>query len=321
MSRCLITGVAGFVGSHLIEYLSSMPDVEIFGIDRPNVKKNNVKHLLNRFKFYEVELTDMNSVSGMIRDIRPDKIFHLAAQSFVPLSWTAPAETFNSNVIGQLNIFEALKQEKLYPVIQIANSSEQYGLVYPNETPIKETNPFRPQSTYAVSKIAQEYLAYQYNQSYGFKTIITRAFNHSGPRRGEQFVTSNFAKQIALIEKGLQEPIIKVGNLEAKRDFTDVRDMVRAYWLATEKCDYGTPYNICSDHAISIQVMLEKLLSFSTRLDIKYELDKTRIRPSDVPILLGDSTKFRDKTGWYPIKQIDVTLLDLLNYWRDELCV
>jgi GDP-4-dehydro-6-deoxy-D-mannose reductase len=317
--KILVTGACGFVGSHLIEYLRTISGVEIFGVDRPNVKKNNIKHLDPYFNYSEVELTDMNSVAGMIREIKPDKIFHLAAQSFVPLSWKAPAETFNSNVIGQLNIFEALKQEKLYPVIQIACSSEEYGLVYPDETPIKETNPLRPQSTYGVSKIAQEYLAYQYNQSYGFKTVITRAFNHTGPRRGEQFVTSSFAKQIASIEKGLQEPAIKVGALSSQRDFTDVRDMVRAYWLATEHCAYGEPYNISSDVTHTIMEILYILLSKSTTRGIKAEIDPARLRPSDVPILLGDSTKFRNQTDWYPLIPLEETLDDLLNYWREVL--
>jgi len=317
--RVLVTGVAGFVGSHLVEYLLRKEDVQIYGVDRPNVRKDNISNLMNKFDYTEIELTDMTSVQGVIRDIIPDKIFHLAAQSFVPNSWKAPAETLSSNILGELNLFEALRLEDIRPVIQIAGSSEEYGLVFPKETPIKETNPFRPLSTYGVSKIAQEMLGYQYYKSYNFKTVLTRAFNHTGPRRGEQFVTSNFAKQIADIEKGKQPPVIKVGNLEAKRDFTDVRDMVKAYWLASEKCDYGMPYNVCSGVAGSIKEILDILLSYSTMKDkITIEEDPERMRPSDVPILQGDCTKFKEYTGWKPSILFTDTLKDLLEYWRSK---
>jgi GDP-4-dehydro-6-deoxy-D-mannose reductase len=203
-------------------------------------------------------------------------------------------------------------------VIQIACSSEEYGLVHENELPIKETNPLRPLSPYAVSKVAMDYLGYQYFQSYKVRIIRTRGFNHTGPRRGETFAESNFAKQIALIEKGKQEPVIHVGNLEAKRDYTDVRDMVRAYVLAVEKCDAGDVYNVAVGNAIKIGDMLNLLLSFS-QAKVTVKEDPARMRPSDVPVLIGDNSKFVSKSGWKPEIPFEKTMEDLLNYWRERV--
>jgi len=198
------------------------------------------------------------------------------------------------------------------------NSSEEYGLVSKNELPIKETNPLRPLSPYAVSKVGQDLLGYQYYKSYGLNIIRTRAYNHTGPRREDVFVCSNFAKQIAMIEKGKEPPIIYVGNLKAKRDFTDVRDIVRAYWLALEKCTPGEVYNICSGRARSIKEVLDILLSLS-KTTLKIKKDPKRLRPSDIPILQGDSSKFRKITGWKPEIPFEKTLEDLLNYWREKV--
>jgi len=247
--------------------------------------------------------------------VRPDYIFHLAAQSFVPTSWKAPAATLETNVIGQTHIFEAVRALKLDPVIQIACSSEEYGLVHPEETPIKETNPLRPLSPYAVSKVTQDYLAYQYHQSYGVRAIRTRGFNHTGPRRGEVFVTSSFASQLARIEAGLREPKIKVGNLEAVRDFTDVRDTVRAYWLAVTRATPGEVYNIASGTGITIRELLDRLIALC-EVPVDIETDPARLRPSDVEILVGDNSKFREETGWQPMIPFDQTLADTLDYWR-----
>jgi GDP-4-dehydro-6-deoxy-D-mannose reductase len=201
------------------------------------------------------------------------------------------------------------------PVIQIACSSEEYGLVHTDELPIKETNPLRPLSPYAVSKIGMDYLGYQYFQSYKIRIVRTRGFNHTGPRRGDSFAESNFAKQIALIEKGKQEPVIHVGNLSASRDYTDVRDMVRGYLAAVEKCDPGEVYNICSGRTIKIGDMLKVLLSFS-KTKVQLKEDPSRMRPSDVPVLLGDNSKFVAKTGWKVTIPFERTMEDLLNYWR-----
>ncbi|MBN1824474.1 MAG: GDP-mannose 4,6-dehydratase [Endomicrobiales bacterium] len=316
--KVLITGITGFVGSHLADFLLTKKGVEVWGIERWRSNTENIKHIKEKLKIIECDLRDTTSVENTILDIRPDKIFHLAAQSFVPTSWHAPAETLTTNIIGELNVFEAVRKAKINPVIQIAGSSEEYGMVYPNEVPIKETNPLRPLSPYGVSKVGQDMLAYQYSKSYGIKAIRTRGFNHTGPRRGEVFVESNFAQQIAKIEAGKQNPVIHVGNLEAKRDYTDVRDMVRAYWLATEKCNPGEEYNICSGKDWKIQEVLDILLGYS-KIKVEVKPDPSRMRPSDVMVLLGDNTKFRNATGWKPEIEFKQTMKDLLDYWRENV--
>ena len=317
--RALITGITGFAGSHLAEYiLAEQPGVEVFGTFRWRSRMDNVEHLDGRIKLVEADLRDYTSMHQALAVSRPDVVFHLAAQSFVPSSWNAPSDTLVTNVTGQTNLFEAIRALKLDPVVQIACSSEQYGLVHPEETPIKETNPLRPLSPYAVSKVAQDYLGYQYFQSYGLKSVRTRGFNHTGPRRGQVFVTSNFCSQVAAIELGLQEPVIRVGNMEAIRDFTDVRDMVRAYWLAVTRAKPGEVYNIATGHGIHIREMLDLVLSFS-RVEVKTEVDPARLRPSDVEILIGDSAKFRADTGWEPKIPFEQTVRDLLDYWRKVL--
>ncbi|MEA2603593.1 MAG: GDP-4-dehydro-6-deoxy-D-mannose reductase [Acidobacteriota bacterium] len=317
--RALITGITGFAGSHLAEYiLAEQPGVEVFGTFRWRSRMDNVEHLDGRIRLVEADLRDYTSMHQALNVSRPDVIFHLAAQSFVPSSWNAPSDTMVTNVTGQTHLFEAIRALKLDPVVQIACSSEQYGLVLPGETPIKETNPLRPLSPYAVSKVAQDYLGYQYFQSYGLKAVRTRGFNHTGPRRGQVFVTSNFCSQVAAIELGLQEPVIHVGNMEAIRDFTDVRDMVRAYWLAVTKAKPGEVYNIATGHGIHIREMLDLVLSFS-RVEVRTEVDPNRLRPSDVEILIGDSSKFRADTGWEPRIPFEQTVRDLLDYWRKVL--
>jgi GDP-4-dehydro-6-deoxy-D-mannose reductase len=319
--RALITGITGFAGSHLAEYLlAEHPEVEVYGTFRWRSRMDNVEHLYQdkKIKLVEADLRDFSSMHQALKISRPDLIFHLAAQSFVPSSWSAPNDTIVTNVTGQTNLFEAIRLLELDPVVQIACSSEQYGLVLPDEVPIRETNPLRPLSPYAVSKVAQDFLGYQYFQSYGLRVVRTRGFNHTGPRRGHVFVTSNFCSQVAAIELGLQEPVIRVGNIEAIRDFTDVRDMVRAYWLAVTKAKPGEVYNIATGHGIRIREMLDLVLSLS-RVEVKVEVDPERLRPSDVEILIGDSSKFRADTGWEPRIPFEQTVRDLLDYWRRRL--
>lgn len=319
--RALITGITGFAGSHLAELLlAEHPDVEVFGTYRWRSRMDNIEHLRTRVKLLEADLRDYTSTYNALDRSRPDFIFHLAAQSFVPSSWTAPNETLTTNVSGQTNLFEAIRALHIDPVVQIACSSEEYGLVLPDEVPIKETNPLRPLSPYAVSKVAQDYLGYQYFQSYGLKAIRTRGFNHTGPRRGQVFVTSNFCSQVAAIELGMQEPVIRVGNIEAIRDFTDVRDMVRAYWLAVNHGKPGEVYNIATGHGIRIREMLDRIIALAN-VEVKIEVDPERLRPSDVEILIGDSSKFRADTGWEPRVPFEQTLRDLLDYWRRTLAL
>ncbi len=316
--RVLITGITGFVGSHLAEYCLKRGDVEVFGTVRWRSRMDNVQDIAGDIELIDCDLRDAVAVRHCLAEVKPDYIFHLAAQSFVPTSWKAPVETVVTNMVGQINIFEAMRSLKLESRIQIAGSSEEYGLVYEDELPIKETNPLRPLSPYGVSKVGQDLLGYQYYMSYGLEVIRTRAFNHTGPRRGDVFVESNFSKQIALIEKAKKEPVIDVGNLNARRDFTDVRDIVKAYWLALEKGEPGEVYNIGSGKDISIRELLEKLFELTDR-EIEVRQDPARMRPSDVEVLLADVTKFHNLTGWKPEIPFEKTLSDLLNYWRERV--
>lgn len=311
--RCLITGISGFVGSHLAEALLK-ESCDVYGLIRYRSKLDNIQHIIPKLHLEYGDIRDAHSVEYVLKKVKPDYIFHLASQSFVPQSWTAPLDTMDTNIKGTINLYEAVRKLGLNCVIHFAGSSEEYGLVRDNETPITEDNALRPLSPYGVSKVAGDKLSCQYVYSYGMKIVVTRAFNHTGARRGEQFVSSNFAKQIAEIEKGARA-VIKVGNLKAERDFTDVRDMVKAYLLAVQKCQYGTPYNICSEKAITIESLLNRLLS-KTNVCVKVEEDKERMRPSDVPILLGSCTLFKDATGWVRTYSLDDTLDDLLDYWR-----
>ncbi len=315
--RALITGITGFAGSHLAEFCMSR-GIEVYGIVRWRSRRENIEHIEDKLELIECDLRDSSSIKKALKESKPDYIFHLAAQSFVPTSWHAPAETLCTNILGQLNIFEAVRELEVNPRIHLACSSEEYGLVYENELPIKEDNPLRPLSPYAVSKVAQDMLGYQYFMSYGMDIVRTRAFNHEGPRRGHVFVTSNFSKQIAEIEKGKKEPVIYVGNLNAKRDFSDVRDVVKAYWLSLEKGEKGEVYNIASGKAYTIREMLDLLLSIG-KVNVKVKEDPSRMRPSDVELLVGDASKIRKATGWKPEISFEKTLEDLLNYWRERV--
>lgn len=315
--NCLITGITGFAGSHLAEYLLGRKDCEVHGIIRWRSRMENIESVRDRLHLHVCDLRDATSIGEVIARVRPERIYHLAAQSFVPMSWTAPSETLTTNIVGQTNLFEAIRAAGLVETcrVQVAGSSEEYGLVHPDETPIKETNPLRPLSPYGVSKVAQDLSAYQYHRSYGLKTIRTRGFNHTGPRRGEVFATSNFARQVALIEAKKRDPVISVGNLDAVRDFTDVRDTVRAYCLVLEQGEPGDVYNVCTGTGWRIGAMLDILLKLA-KVKVETRPDPARMRPSDVELLVGDSTKLRDRTGWKPEYEFERTMADLLDYWR-----
>ncbi len=313
--KVLITGITGFAGSHLAELCLQKPDVKIYGTVRMRSRLNNISHLIDSLELHECDLRDPFAVQKVLGEVAPDYIFHLAAQSFVPTSWKAPEETITTNILSQLNIFEAIRHLKLETRVQIACSSEQYGLVYPEELPISEDNLFRPLSPYGVSKVAQDLLGYQYHASYGLHIVRTRAFNHTGPRRGESFVTSSFCKQVAEIEAGKRPPVLHCGNLDARRDFTDVRDMVRAYWLALEKGEPGEAYVVASGNAYKIREVLDTVLA-GAKCDIEVKPAPELMRPSDVPVLMGDATKFNRLTGWEPQIPFAKTMQDLLDYWR-----
>ncbi|OQY30418.1 MAG: GDP-mannose 4,6-dehydratase [Candidatus Cloacimonetes bacterium 4572_55] len=311
--KILITGVTGFVGRHLAR-LFLQDNEQLFGISRNPISEN--KEL--DFPVYRCDILDFEAILRIIKEIKPDWIFHLAAQSIVPVSWKIPAETIQTNTIGTVNLFEAVRKAGIRPRIHVSGSSEVYGLVMPDELPIRETNPLRPLSPYAVSKVAQDMLCYQYHKSYRLPLICTRAFNHTGAGQSDRFVISSFAKQISRIEAGLSKPVIKVGNLSSIRDFTDVRDVVRAYRLALTKGEPGEFYNICSGKGRSIQEALNMLLKKS-KVAIRIIFDSERMRPSDTPCLIGDKTKFLVATGWRTSIPFDRTLQDTLNYWRKNL--
>lgn len=323
--KVLITGITGFAGSHLADYIlknhpeQNNTDISVFGTRRWRSRLDNVEHFIDRVTLIECDLKDQASVIRMINEVEPDRIFHLAAHSYVPTSWNMPNEVMANNVGGEINLFEAVRNmlPKKSVRIQLACSSEEYGMVKQAEIPITETNPLRPASPYGVSKVAQDLLGAQYWQSYQMHIVRTRAFNHTGPRRGEVFVCSDFAKQLVEIEFGLREPIIKVGNLAAIRDFTDVRDVVRGYWLALEKGQPGEVYNIGGGKVCSMSDVLDLLLEIAGLTSkVKVTMDFTRLRPSDVPILACDYSKFQKRTGWAPTYSFDTTMTDLLNYWR-----
>jgi GDP-4-dehydro-6-deoxy-D-mannose reductase len=305
-------------GSHLGDYLLRSGNCEIHGTLRWRSSRRHIKPIENKLHLHECELKDPHAVLRLLKNLRPERIYHLASQSNVATSWNSPRETLVNNVTAQLNLFEAIKLLELVDSrVLISGSSEEYGLVYEDELPVSETNPLRPLSPYAVSKVTQDTLAFQYHQSFGLQVIRTRSFNHTGPRQADVFVASNFAKQIVMIEKGIQPPVIRVGNLEAQRDFTDIRDVVKAYELALTHCVPGEVYNIGSDRAYTIGQVLEILLAMS-KLKIEVKTDPDRMRPSDVPIMRCDSSKFRAKTGWRPVIPIEKTLKDLLTYWREQ---
>lgn len=323
INKVLITGIGGFVGSHLADFiLKELPKVQVLGLIRWWEPKDNINHILDKIILGYGDLTDMPSMEKVLSDHKPEIIFHLAAQSYVDFSFLAPINTLETNIVGTANLLEAVKSLKFSsgydPVINIASSSEVYGQVKENEVPIKEDNPFRPASPYAVSKVGEDMLSFQYWLSWKVKTIRTRMFTHTGPRRGEVFVESNFAKQIALIEAGLQKPVIKAGNLESIRTFLDIKDAIRAYWLLVTKCAPGEVYNIGGVETMTVGEMLGKLLKLSTVKNISVEVDPARLRPSDVTLQIPCIDKFVKATGWKPEIKFEKTLEDLLNYWREK---
>ena len=317
--KVLITGITGNVGSHLADYiLENESSVELYGIARWRSPLDNIQHIKDKINLVLADLNDLNSLIKAMESIRPDIVFHLAAQSFVQFSFAAPAETLNTNIIGTSNLLESIRITKLNPKIHICSSSEVYGQVEKDEIPITETNPFRPASPYAVSKVAEDMLGYQYYLSYNLHIVRTRMFTHTGPRRGDVFAESWFAKQIALVEHDLISNPIKVGNLDSVRTIMDVRDAVRAYWIMMQKSEPGEVYNIGGDTTVSIEDILNKLIEYSNTT-IKYETDPSLLRPSDVTLQIPSTDKFKKLTGWQPKISYEDTLLDLLNYHRLKL--
>ncbi len=314
--KVLITGITGMVGSHLAEYiLAEHPDAEVHGLVRWRSPMDNIAHLTGKVQLHLAELRDLHSLVALMEKVRPDRIFHLAAQSYVPVSFDAPADTLHTNVIGTVNLLDAVRMTGLDPRIHMCSSSEVYGQVTAEEVPIRESNAFRPASPYAVSKVGEDMLALQYFLSYGLRTVRTRMFTHTGPRRGSVFAESAFALQIAEIEAGVRPNPVKVGNLDSVRTLADVRDTVRAYWLLLEHCPGGEVYNIGGTRTMTVGEVLQILASQAT-CPITHEVDPSLLRPSDVTLQIPDTSKFRAATGWEPRIPVEQTLRDLLDYHR-----
>ena len=316
----LVTGITGFVGSHLAEY-ALQQGVAVCGSRLPGTPTPNIDHIRNDVRLFDIDLRDASAVRRLLDATAPDWIVHLAAHSFVGGSWDTPAETLTNNVLSQLHILEAIRQSGARPRVLIAGSADQYGDVDERDLPIHENVAFRPLSPYAVSKVAQDVMGYQYWRSHGLPIIRTRAFNHEGPRRGEAFVTSSFALQIAEIEATLREPVVHVGNLKAQRDYTDVRDIVRGYWLLLKGGEAGEAYNLCSGRAWTIKRVLDFLLSEAREQTIEVREDPARLRAADVPVLIGDPSKVQRAVGWRAEIRFEQTLRDMLAYWREQVAV
>jgi GDP-4-dehydro-6-deoxy-D-mannose reductase len=311
--RALITGISGFVGSHLAEYLLEHTDWQVVGtVYGP---EDNIEHLRDRLELYPAELSELKTVTSIIKRAEPDYIFHLAAQPLPSLSHQDPWFTLENNIRLQLNILEAVVRLKLGSRMLVVGSSEEYGLVRPDELPIKEANPLRPINPYAVSKITQDMLGLQYFLSHGVQAIRVRPFNHIGPRQSPGFVAPDFARQVAEAEAGLREPYILVGNLEASRDFSDVRDIVRGYHLALTQGEPGKVYNLGTEQAHSVRELLDTLLRFS-RIPLEVRQDPARVRPAEVPVMVSDCTRFRERAGWRTTIPFEQSVRDVLDYWR-----
>ncbi len=314
--RVLITGMNGFAGSHLADFLLTLPETEIYGVGVGS--QENIAHLAGRATFYQADLTQPDLAEAIFTQTQPDRVYHLAGQAFAPISWQDPWGTIEINLRAQVNVLNAMARLHSSARILVIGSIDEYGRAEPNAVPVTENTPFCPDSPYGVSKIAQDFLGLQYFLSHHLHVIRVRPSNHIGPRQNEQFVTSNFAKQIAEIEAGKREPVLYVGNLTAQRDFTDVRDMVRAYHLALERGIAGEVYNIGSERAVAIHAVLHLMLQFS-RMPIQVQRDPARFRPSDTPVMYCDASKFRRQTGWHTLIPLEQSLHDILDYWRAKV--
>jgi GDP-4-dehydro-6-deoxy-D-mannose reductase len=314
--RALITGAGGFVGGHLCDYLLAHTDWELMGTVYPRLVE--AQPVEPRLRLTHADLRDADGVRTLVADVQPDYVFHLAAQSFVPSALADPWDALENNIRAQLNLLEAVRRSGREVWVLVVGSEEEYGAPDPRELPLTEESPLRPNNPYAVSKVAQDFMGLQYHVAYRLPVVRVRPFNHTGPGQSPRFVVPAFASQIARIEAGLQEPVMKVGNLEAGRDFSDVRDVVRAYHLAVTRGQPGEVYNLASGEAQSVKGLLDTLLSF-TEEEIQVETEPALYRPVDVPVVYGSAEKFRRKTGWEPEIPFEQTLRDTLDYWREQV--
>jgi GDP-4-dehydro-6-deoxy-D-mannose reductase len=312
--RVVVTGATGFVGGHLVDFVrSEAPGVELLGVVRPH--GGAVTPPATGLRLLEADLADPQAVDAVVAETRPDAILHLAGQSSPQQSWLDPGGTLRANVLGIVHLIDAARRRGLRPALLVVGSAEEYGQADAREMPLSEDAPLRPGSPYAVSKVAQGLLAVECGGSAGMRVVRTRTFHHTGPGRGEAFAESSFARQVAEIEAGLRPPVIHVGNLEAVRDFTDVRDVVRAYWSLLEKGGAGQVFNVCSGRGRRIRELLDILLGLA-RVSVEIRVDPDRLRPADVPVLVGDPARLKALTGWEPRIPMETTLEDLLADWR-----
>ena len=324
--NAIITGIAGMVGSHLADYLLENTDWDIIGFLRWNDPMENLSHLFERINnkdritLFFGDLNDQSSIHSCLKENKPDYIFHLAAQSYPQTSFVAPIDTLNTNILGTAKLLEEVKNLNYDPVIHVCASSEVFGKVPKKYLPINEDVPFHPASPYAISKVGTDLVGRYYAEAYNMKIMTTRMFTHTGPRRGDVFAESTFAKQIAMIEKGLIDPVIKVGNLDSLRTWADVRDAVRAYYmLVTNNPISGEYYNIGGSYSCTIKEMLDFLVRNSTCKNIEIQVDPERLRPIDAYLQVPDTSKFKKHTGWEPQIKFETTMLDLLDYWRERV--
>jgi len=325
--RALITGITGMVGSHLADFIIENTDWEIYGICRWRSPLDNIDHLIKdindkkRVHLIYADLRDYLSIYEAVDEVKPDYVFHLAAQSYPKTSFSAPLDTLETNVQGTARVLEAVRKVKPEAVVHICASSEVFGRVAKEKLPIDEECTFHPASPYAISKVGTDLIGRYYAEAYNMVVMTTRMFTHTGPRRGDVFAESTFAKQIAMIEKGIIDPVVKTGNLDSLRTFADVRDAVRAYFiLVTHNPKAGEYYNIGGTYTCTIKEMLDYLISISTAKDkITVETDPERLRPIDADLQVPDTSKFTKHTGWKPEISFERTMQDLLDYWRDRV--
>lgn len=308
--NALIIGGAGFVGKYLLRHLNQEYPWNLYVTKLPNENINE-----KEVQVYNLDITDKSAIVDVLKKVQPDYIFHLAAQSSVAFSWKNPNFTVDINIKGCLNLLDAVRDCKITPKILLIGSGEEYGRIHSDELPLNEFVLPRPGNIYAATKVCQNIIGNIYADAYNMDIILVRAFNHIGPGQAPAFVASDFCRQVALIEKGLHEPIMKVGNLGARRDFTDVRDVVRAYGMLIQKGKKGETYNIGSGKAVAIQSILDCILSLSTK-KIDVEIDPSKLRPIDIPVIEADTNKITDCTGWKPQIKLEQTLKETLDYWR-----
>ena len=312
MKKALIIGGAGFVGGYLIHQLKDLDGYQVSVTKMPHEVIPGVG-----FDVFDLNILDREAVEKLLEQIRPDYIFHLAAQSSVYLSWKNPGLTIDVNIKGSVNVMDAVRSLDYKPRVLLIGSGEEYGHIMPGETPILETNMVRPGNIYAATKVCQNLIGKIYTDAYHMDLMSVRAFNHSGPNQAPMFVVADFCKQVAEIEAGNQLPVIKVGNLSAKRDFTDVRDVVHAYSLLMKYGKAGETYNVGSGHSVEISEILNKILKLSNT-EISVEVDPEKLRPVDVPIIEADTSKLCESTGWKREISLEQTLEETLNYWRKK---